>query len=337
MPLLSDMRSRSMITLALLVAMFACALWLALTHLSTNVSFVVANGLLQQIESAADIDMEAQLALNEQAQRVSAETTHRTLWPIAESARFQTVADPATLKAQTLTAEVDRGALEDLFVFGNTKRAQGHFGPALYWYELAARAGAENTARYFQAATYLKADMPAHALTMVQPLASKPLETDLIGQSDILFVQAAALQPNGDVAEIERLLEAAIDANAFVDQTVVDALHELGLLYEAARRPADALDAFERAVAKDDQRYWIHVDIGQLSWASQRDQARAESAFTTAMALRPNEPAAYLLLARIYRQTEQVQKAEALYNQVLSFAPNNEEALNGLSNLESGS
>lgn len=239
------------------------------------------------------------------------------------------VLQPSELTTAPLQLHEPSLPLEELVLYGRKAQAVESFGQALYWYELAARNFGSWEAVYFQATVYLDIGHPKSSLELLDALPTQLGDT--IGQSDVLFSRADALQQleDFDASQVQRLLNEAISINDFRAMRPADALHELGLLLEASRQPDAAITAFQAALEDDPNRYWIHVDLAQLAWV-RRNKEQAIASYSAAMQILPDEPAAFLLLARLYRDTEQFEEAERLYLQVLDKHPANDTALIGL-------
>lgn len=248
--------------------------------------------------------------------------------------------DPSAVPPTLPTAPANSSvSAQQAIIYGNNDRAAGKYTTALYWYHTAAvQQPTASPPRYWEGVTLLASGQPAAALEPLEQARALASYDSTVGPSDVLYqlAQAQAALPTAEATALEALYSEALQVNTFIDQNPAAAYYAYGRLLEDQARPTEALAAFQQAVTIDPLRYWAFVELGTLAWSAERDRARAETALNTAIDLRPNEPAAYLLLARIYRQNNDRATARELYEQVLAFAPQNADALRGLENLNSG-
>lgn len=89
----------------------------------------------------------------------------------------------------------------------------------------------------------------------------------------------------------------------------------------------DALTLFESAIKLDPTRaeYWSH--LGRVQEKNSRWRKRAEESYLKAIELSPVDSQNYLLLARLYSSGNLTRRAQEMYAKVLTWDPQNDEAL----------
>jgi tetratricopeptide (TPR) repeat protein len=103
----------------------------------------------------------------------------------------------------------------------------------------------------------------------------------------------------------------------------------LGLAYHHAGRPADAVVAYQRALALDRDLVEAHYNLGCL-WLEQNKPDAARTEFTAYTLRRGNAPEGWLKLGLAQLRAHELAAAEKSFSTALNLNPNNAEALNGL-------
>ena len=111
--------------------------------------------------------------------------------------------------------------------------------------------------------------------------------------------------------------------------TNAPAWNYLGLAYHHAGRPADAVVAYQRALALDRDLIEAHYNLGCL-WLEQNKPDLASTEFTTYTLRRGNAPEGWLKLGLAQLRLQQPAGAEKSFNTALYLNSSNAEALNGL-------
>ncbi|MBC7349110.1 MAG: protein kinase [Candidatus Aminicenantes bacterium] len=110
------------------------------------------------------------------------------------------------------------------------------------------------------------------------------------------------------------------------------AFYELGSAHYTGKRYAEAVQAFERAIALDPQFGPAYNMLG-YSHAASGEFAKAEDAFRRYIAANPGDPNPVDSLAELYVYMGQLDKAEAKYREVLRTHPDFDGSLRGLAYL----
>jgi len=111
--------------------------------------------------------------------------------------------------------------------------------------------------------------------------------------------------------------------------TNAQAWNYLGLAYHHAGQPADAVVAYQRALALDRDLVEAHYNLGCL-WLEQNKPDAARTEFTAYTLRRSNAPEGWLKLGLAQLRVHELAAAEKSFSTALYLNPNNAEALNGL-------
>ncbi len=111
--------------------------------------------------------------------------------------------------------------------------------------------------------------------------------------------------------------------------TNASAWNYLGLAYHHAGQPADAVVAYQRALALDRDLVEAHYNLGCL-WLEQNKPDAARTEFTVCTLRRGNAPEGWLKLGLAQLRVHELAAAEKSFSTALYLNPNNAEALNGL-------
>ena len=111
--------------------------------------------------------------------------------------------------------------------------------------------------------------------------------------------------------------------------TNAPAWNYLGLAYHRAGQPADAVVAYQRALALDRDLVEAHYNLGCL-WLEQNKPDAARTEFTAYTLRRGNTPDGWLKLGLAQLRIHDPSAAEKSFGTALYLNPNNAEALNGL-------
>jgi len=125
----------------------------------------------------------------------------------------------------------------------------------------------------------------------------------------------------GAVAEL-KLATSLLTTNA-------QAWNYLGLAYQYAGQPADAVGAYQRALNLDRDLVEVHYNLGCL-WLDENKPDTAQTEFTAYTLRRSNAPEGWLKLGWAQLRGRELAPAEKSFNYALYLSPNNAEALNGL-------
>jgi tetratricopeptide (TPR) repeat protein len=129
----------------------------------------------------------------------------------------------------------------------------------------------------------------------------------------------------GDYADAVAQLKMATSLLA----TNAQAWNYLGLAYHRAGRPADAVVAYQRALAFDRDLVEAHYNLGCL-WLEQNKPDAARTEFTAYTLRRGNAPEGWLKLGLAQLHERELVAAEKCFSTALYLHPNDAEALNGL-------
>jgi tetratricopeptide (TPR) repeat protein len=129
----------------------------------------------------------------------------------------------------------------------------------------------------------------------------------------------------GDYADAVAQLKIATSLLA----TNAQAWNYLGLAYQYAGQPADAVVAYQRALTFDRDLVEAHYNLGCL-WLEQNKPDAAKTEFTAYTLRRGNAPEGWLKLGLAQLRGRELAAAEKSFSTALYLNPNNAEALNGL-------
>jgi tetratricopeptide (TPR) repeat protein len=111
--------------------------------------------------------------------------------------------------------------------------------------------------------------------------------------------------------------------------TNAQAWNYLGVACQQAGRPAEAVTAYQRALAQDRDLMEAHYNLGCL-WLEQNKPDAAASEFIAYTLRRSKAPEGWLKLGLAQLQSHDVTAAEKSFSTALYLSPDNPEALNGL-------
>ncbi len=138
-----------------------------------------------------------------------------------------------------------------------------------------------------------------------QSLAQDPKDADAL-------YELARLHKNASLHSIEALK--ALDPDSFQ-------LHALmGEVYADQERYSDAIEEYQKAVAKRPDAPGMQFLIGVAYWA-QRQMEPAEKAFKEAYKENPNDPMTNLYLGQCYQAQKELQKAKAEFQAAITADP----------------
>ena len=110
--------------------------------------------------------------------------------------------------------------------------------------------------------------------------------------------------------------------------TNAQAWNYLGVAYQHAGQPADAVQAYQRALMLNRDLVGAHYNLGCL-WLEQNKPDAARTEFTAYTLRRGNSPEGWVKLGVAHLDLHDLVSAEKAFNTALSFDPHNAEALNG--------
>jgi tetratricopeptide (TPR) repeat protein len=93
--------------------------------------------------------------------------------------------------------------------------------------------------------------------------------------------------------------------------------HDLAVVLRALQRPAEASEALTRAIELEPDNPDYHYKLGSIALALKQLQA-AQQSLSIAIELGSHDAYAYLFLGRLYQEQDQVEKALALYEKMLT-------------------
>jgi tetratricopeptide (TPR) repeat protein len=111
--------------------------------------------------------------------------------------------------------------------------------------------------------------------------------------------------------------------------TNAQAWNYLGVAYQHAGQPADAVRAYQRALMLNRDLVGAHYNLGCL-WLEQNRPDAAKTEFTAYTLRRGNTPEGWVKLGVAHLGLHDLASAEKTFSTALSFDPHNAEALNGL-------
>jgi tetratricopeptide (TPR) repeat protein len=139
------------------------------------------------------------------------------------------------------------------------------------------------------------------------------------------LLKGKKLLDRGDYTEAVAQLKIATSILA----TNAQAWNYLGLAYHHANQPADAVNAYNRALMLNRDLVEVHYNLGCL-WLEQNKPDAAKTEFIAYTLRRSNTPEGWLKLGLAELHTHELASAEKNFSAALSLSPDNAEALNGL-------
>ncbi len=199
----------------------------------------------------------------------------------------------------------------------------------------------------------------------------RPVHAETPGDTADLIARAEAAIQKREFADAEVLLKKAVEKNPRDFQAWFD----LGYVYNATNRRAEAIEAFKSSVAAKPDVFESNLNLGlTLASAGQREEAVAAlrratelkptanpaegharawlslgrllseqdpesalAAFNKAAQLAPKDPEPHLSAGEAHEQQKQYAAAEAEYHRALELAPDSTEAIIGIANVASAS
>lgn len=143
-----------------------------------------------------------------------------------------------------------------------------------------------------------------------------------VSQRDMQVKLGTYLAETGSPARAIALLET-------LPQDDTEVLNALGIAYGQAGRPADALRAFDRAIALDATNGLAHQNIGTLHLRA-NDFAAAEASLRRALAIDPSLAGAFTTLGVVLARTERRDEAIDAWKRAVELEPTEFDALYNL-------
>lgn len=208
--------------------------------------------------------------------------------------------------------------LENQLHLGTAAYHQGRFddAEALFQDVIAKRPDTEDAYRYLSF-VYWNAGRPADAIRVLEQALGRGLTS-----AEIRVKLAIYLSETGRAARAVALLEGATGEDA-------EALNALGMAYEGAGRPADAIGAFERVLELDPTSGLAHQNIGVIKLRA-NDLAGAEASLTRALEIDPALPGGYTTLGALMERTGRVAEAIEAWQRAVALDPREFDALYNL-------
>lgn len=126
----------------------------------------------------------------------------------------------------------------------------------------------------------------------------------------------------------------AVEINDFRQpHTEIQTRYSRGVALRWSGHELEAMNDFTWVLAHNPEHYWALVHQGALQWQVNKNAAEAEALMQQATAVRPELTWAYINLGQFYLDTKQNEKALEMYRQVIRLDPENETAIERLSQL----
>lgn len=266
---------------------------------------------------------------------------------IASSESGQQADTPNTARLATIVLSnplaqrhvAQRLSYDYLLAWGAKEQAEGDNDAALLWYTWAAERDAQSAdALYFVAVAHEALAQPYAARAALQQALERS-RFSAIGPSDVYARLAQAETQLEEPVKWENVLAAtttALELGHFAEASYeeVRAHYLLGEALRNLNDAAAALEAYGWVVMNEPTHYWAHLRYGELLWDVDRNRQQAESVLRHALMLDESHPAAYLRLANVLAEADEIDSAIALYQQLLQINPNHTLAKTRLGKLQ---
>lgn len=205
--------------------------------------------------------------------------------------------------------------LEALLHQGTEAYHAGRFEDAVRLFRevIERRPDTEDAYRYL-AYVYWQAGRPDEAIEALDAALRHGIASD-----EIRVKLAAYLADTGRAARAINLLEGTAGHDA-------EAWNVLGLAYDKANRPSDAMRAFERVLEIDATSGLAHENIGVIKLRA-GDLAGAEASLRRALEIDPDLPGAYTALGALMERTDRMSDAIEAYGRAVALDPGEFDAL----------
>lgn len=125
----------------------------------------------------------------------------------------------------------------------------------------------------------------------------------------------------GDAEEAAKELKVAIEINATSHEYPPESLyHQVWYCLETGKKTVEALSEAQEAAKENPNNTQAYLDMG-ISRFEQKNYAKAETAFQTAVKLAPLDPGCLDTLASLYRKTGRTRQAVGLYQKGITLMP----------------
>lgn len=209
---------------------------------------------------------------------------------------------------------------------GLSAETDGADREALSWYLRATQVAPETTDAWSYLGLLYEKMGDRAAAVEAYASGAKRSASEQFGRSDLYYRQASGMRSLPGATDWEEILaatDAAARENDFRSAWNRVQLHALrGEALRELGRPAEAAQAYAQVLTEQPEDYWANVHLGNLTWELERDLARSEELFLTALKTRQDNKWAYRGLAEIYLAEGRREEALALYETVLRLDPN---------------
>jgi tetratricopeptide (TPR) repeat protein len=146
-----------------------------------------------------------------------------------------------------------------------------------------------------------------------------------IGISDVYYrlgrLYFRKLEPIDLTASL-KALNSAISENQFTHETHrTEAYFQRAEVLVQTGLSQQAIADYRSVIDLSPDHYSAHIRLATLLWENKQDALQAEALYSEALDIDNQNQAAYLGLARIYRDTDRIPQAIEMYRQVLLFNP----------------
>ncbi|MFZ5912123.1 MAG: tetratricopeptide repeat protein [Chloroflexota bacterium] len=172
--------------------------------------------------------------------------------------------------------------------------------------------------RLFPLDSYTGRELPSKACACLEEAG---LEQETYMAPEMLYHRALDLDPNLTIAEFNSIayqwknvpgetwyVEPLEDIQR-QDPSILGTYIILGIVDDAAGKPADAIKMYEAGIKVDPKNALLHFNLGQLYLSHEKDEARAEEEFQTVLALAPDDLEVRLALANLYYGQGELEQA----------------------------